>query len=335
MRVRDVGEFGLIERLARIVGVPHPDVVVGIGDDVAVLDVGGPDWLLATVDCQIEGVHFLRHAIPPDKLGRRALAVNLSDIASMGGRPDFALVSLALPDEIEAEWVEALYRGMRLEGDLAGVVVVGGNISRSPDGVFVDITVLGRVNRDQVLRRSGARPGDVVLVTGTLGDAAAGLHLLLHPEVEAEAVVRETLLERLFTPTPRLKEANMIARLGGATAMIDISDGLSSDVGHICEASGVGVRLWADRLPVSEAARRVAELKGVPAWELALTGGEDYELCLTAPPEAVEKLVEAVAVETGTPLTVVGRVEPPEAGRRLVLPDGREAILEARGWRHF
>ncbi len=335
MNVREVGEFGLIERLARIVGVERPDVVVGIGDDVAVLDVGGPDWLLATVDCQIEDVHFLRHAIPPDQLGRRALAVNLSDIAAVGGRPHFALVSLALPDHIEVEWVEALYGGLRQEGERAGVAVVGGNISRSPDGAFIDITVLGRVCREHLLRRSGARPGDVVLVTGTLGDAAAGLRLLLNPEVEVDPAVRQVLLGRLFTPTPRLREAEAIVHTGGATAMIDISDGLSSDVGHICEASRVGVRLWAERLPLSGEARHAARLLGVPAWELALVGGEDYELCLTARPEAADALIAAVAAATGTPLTPVGEVVPPEAGRRLVLPDGQEALLEPRGWRHF
>lgn len=333
--IGDVGEFGLIERVAQIVGATHPNVVVGVGDDVAVLDVGGADLLLATVDCQVEGVHFLRDAIPPHALGRRALAINLSDIAAMGGEATFALVSLVLPDDLDVAWVEAMYRGMREEADRAGLAIVGGNMARSPDGVIVDVTVLGRVMPEHLLLRSGARPGDMVLVTGTLGDAAAGLHLLLHPETEVAEAERGYLLTRLFTPTARLVEGRAIAQSGRATAMIDISDGLGSDVAHICERSRVGIRLWAERLPVTEAAQRVAEQAGQPAWAWALQGGEDYELCFTAPREAVSDLQRAVAMVSDTPVTVVGEVLPADAGRHLILPDGNEVPLEAGGWRHF
>ena len=341
MKVGDVGEFGLIARLARLVGGEHPDVVVGIGDDVAVLDVGGPEWLLATVDAQVEGVHFLRQLIAPRQLGRRALAVNVSDIAAAGGRPTFALVSLSLPNDVEVEWAEALYRGLRAEADRAGVAVVGGNVARSPGPVLIDITLLGRVRPEHLLRRTGTRPGDVVLVTGTLGDAAAGLRLLLDPPPALASpqalppVERDALLKRLLTPTPRLAEGQVVARSGMATAMIDISDGLSSDVGHICAASHVGVRLWAERLPISEGTRHVARLLEVPPWELALAGGEDYELCFTAPREAAEALAARVTAETGTQVTPVGEVLPAGAGRRLVTPDGQEVPLEPRGWQHF
>ncbi|MDQ7029288.1 MAG: thiamine-phosphate kinase [Ardenticatenia bacterium] len=341
MNVGDVGEFGLIARLARIVGSERPDVVVGIGDDVAVLDVGGPRWLVATVDAHVEGVHFLRHLITPQQLGRRALAVNISDIAATGGEPAFALVSLVLSESEEVEWLEELYRGLRAEAERAGVAVVGGNIARSPGPMIIDITLLGHVRPEHMLRRNGARPGDVVLVTGTLGDAAAGLRLLLNPSPDLAApyalpvAEREALVSRLMTPTPRLAESRVVARAGLATAMVDISDGLSSDVGHICTASRVGVRLWADRLPVSDSTRRVACLLGVPAWELALSGGEDYELCFTVPRRVALDLAARVTNETGTPVTAVGEVLPPEAGRRLVLPGGQDVPLEARGWEHF
>jgi len=335
MRVSELGEFPLIDRLAEIVGVARPDVVVGIGDDVAVLAVTEDELLLATVDSQVEDVHFLRDRITPRQLGRRALAINLSDIASMGGEARYALVSLALPPDTEVAWIEEVYRGLREEADRFGVIVVGGNMARSPSGAFLDVCVLGRVRREHLLLRSGAQPGDRVLVTGQLGDSAAGLALLLKPELDVIAADRELLLARHFTPTPRLREAAVIARTRQATAMIDVSDGLSSDVGHICERSGVGVRLWAARLPISTATRRVAELVGKPPWRLALEGGEDFELCFTAPPEAVEELSTRVCRETGTPVTVVGEILPADEGQWLVLEDGREVPLEAGGWEHF
>jgi thiamine-monophosphate kinase len=341
MHISDLGEFPLIDRIARIAAVERGDVIVGIGDDVAVLAPGGDrpgeDWLLAKVDCQVEGVHYLKGAISPRQLGRKALAVNLSDIAAIGGQALYALVSLALADETEVAWVEELYRGLREEGDRFGVVVVGGNMARSTGGAFVDVFVLGRVRQKDVLLRSGARPGDQVLVTGRIGDSAAGLQLLLHPETAADLRPgeRDMLLARHFTPTPRLREAAVIARLGGATAGIDLSDGLSSDVGHVCERSEVGVRLWAEKLPVSPATHTVAAAGARTPYALALEGGEDYELCFTAPPAQAEILSAAILEETGTPATVVGEILPLDQGRRLVLPDGREVELEAKGWQHW
>lgn len=335
MRVSDLGEFPLIDRVAQIVAVERPDVIVGIGDDVAVLDNQGDEWLLAKVDSQVEGVHFLRASIAPRQLGRRALAINLSDIAAIGGRPQYALVSLALPTDTEVAWVDELYRGLREEGDRFRVVVVGGNMARSQESIFVDVFVLGRVHRQHLLLRSGARPGDRVLVTGSLGDSTAGLSLLLDSALLVSGSDREMLLARHFTPTPRLPESAVIAGSGLATAMIDLSDGLSSDVGHICDQSRVGVRIWAEWLPVSLSTRRVAELAGRIPWRLALEGGEDYELCFTAPPEAAEELAAAVGQETGTLVTIVGEVLLPEEGRWLVLEDGQEMPLEAKGWEHF
>jgi len=335
MDISELGEFLLIDRLARIVAVERSDVVVGIGDDVAVLDNGGAELILAKVDSQVEDVHFLRSGISPHQLGRRALAINLSDIAASGGRPRWALVSLALPTDIEVAWVDGLYQGLCEEGNRFGVAVVGGNMARSSQTIFVDVFVLGQACREDLLLRSGAHPGERVLVTGHLGDSTAGLSLLLDPALSVGDDERDALLARHFTPTPRLAESAVITRLGLATAMIDLSDGLSSDIGHICERSGVGVRLWAERLPVSPAAHHVAKLTRREPWRLALEGGEDYELCFTAPPAVVDELAAAVEWETGTPVTVVGETLPADAGRWLVLEDGQELSLEARGWEHF
>lgn len=333
MRLSEIGEFPLIDRLAKLVEREGSGVLVGIGDDTAVLEGAGSELWLATVDAQVETVHFLREAITPWQLGRRALAVNLSDIAAMGGRPTVALVSLVLPVATEVAWIEGVYQGLREEADRHGVSVVGGNMASAPQHAVIDITVLGRVAREQVLLRSGARPGDLVLVTGNLGEASAGLRLWQHPELDLPE--RAALLARHFTPTPRLSEAAVIAGSMQATAMIDLSDGLSSDALHICERSGVGLRLWAERLPVSEAVLQVAERTNASALDLAMSGGEDFELCFTAPEAIADSLARRVQQRTGTPVAIIGQVLPASAGRHLVLPHGREIPLEAKGWEHF
>jgi len=211
---------------------------------------------------------------------------------------------------------------------------VGGNLSRTEGPIVVDVFLMGKVSVEEVVFRSGARPGDVVLVTGWLGEAAAGLSLL---EAEPGGVAEEWkhLLEAYVTPTPRVSEGRAIAASRRATAMIDLSDGLSSDVGHICEQSWVGVRLFAERLPISNEVRRVAEASGREAWGLALEGGEDYELCLTVPAGAEEEVAAQVQGPTGTQLTCVGEILKQEAGRWIVLPDGGEVPLRPGGWDHF
>ncbi len=333
--IKEIGEFPLIDRLKEIIFVDRPDIIVGIGDDVAVLANQGDHYLLATVDAQVENAHFLRDRITPVQLGQRALAINLSDIAAMGGKPEFALVSLGLPIDTEVDWIEEVYRGLRSEGDRYGVAIVGGNMARSPSGVWLDVTVLGYAHREHILLRSGAHPGDQVVVTGLLGDSAAGLKLVLNPNLSIDESERAYLLTRFLVPIPRLPESAVIAESRQATAMLDISDGLSSDVGHICERSQVGVRIWADRLPMSSGARRVADLTTTPFWQLALSGGEDFELCFTVPSGKVETLIGAIEETTGTQATVVGEILPADQGRRLVLPDKQEIPLEPTGWEHF
>jgi thiamine-monophosphate kinase len=335
MRVGELGEFPLIERLSGLVASGGPGVMLGIGDDAAVLE-GTGEWLqLATVDAQVEGVHFLRQSIEPEQLGKRALAVNVSDIAAMGGEPQFALVSLVVADDLEAEWLSGVYEGLQDAAARFGVTVVGGNVSRSTGANMLDLCLLGRVRREELLLRSGARPGDLVLVTGSLGEAAAGLRILRQPARFGALPERHGPVGRFLTPTPRLSEARLIAGLKLAGAMIDLSDGLSSDIQHLCDRSGVGVRLWTERLPVSEGVRKVAAEEGVPAAELALGGGEDYELCFTVSATAAMALKEAVESGTGTPVSVIGEIIPAEKGRWLVLPDEKAAPLEARVWQHF
>jgi len=335
MRVSQLGEFGLIARIAEVVGQASDDVVVGIGDDAAVVRTAGDNYVIATCDIQVEGVHFLRKRITPYQLGRKAVAINVSDIASMGGLPKQLWVSLVLPQDTAVEYVDALYEGMMEETGRCGADIVGGNIARSPGGLVVDTFLLGEVEPDHLLLRSGARVGDLALVTGHVGDSAAGLALVLNPEANCERKHADRVLQAHLTPVPRLEESRVIAESGIATAMIDVSDGTLADLRHICERSEVGARLWAERLPISEAARAVAEAVGKDPLEWALSGGEDYELLFTAPAEKAEELAALVREETGTPVSVIGEIVPAEEGIKAVQENGEVLPLEHGGWNHF
>ncbi|MGO9308062.1 MAG: thiamine-phosphate kinase [Spirochaetia bacterium] len=349
MKIEQLGEFGLIERIRAALPLPGPNVVMGIGDDVAVLKAasapggaaravaGGESVWLATCDVQVEGAHFLRGAIPPRSLGRKALAINLSDIASAGGVPRYALVSLGLPAGLEVAFIDELYAGLREEGTEFGVDIVGGNISRSRLGIFIDVFLLGEANRDDVVLRSGARAGDVVMVTGSVGDAAAGVALLLDPGLEkmTDAAYADTARSRRDRPAPRVREGALIGSLRQASAMIDVSDGIAGDLRHVCERSGVSFRLHADRLPVSAANRALSRAARGDEWHFALHGGEDYELLFTAPPGRAGELAQRVASETGTPVSVIGEIIPEAERPVLALPDGSSRPLEESGWDHF
>jgi len=342
VKIDQLGEFGLIDRIRAALPTHGPGVLTGIGDDVAVLQAdgaehGGTDdtvWL-ATCDVLVEGSHFIRSRIPPRKLGHKALAVNLSDVASAGGTPRFALISLGLPPDLEVELIDGLYEGLREEGSRHGVDIVGGNISRSRLGMFIDVFLLGQARRGAVVLRSGAHPGDRVLVTGRVGDAAAGVALLLDPALKAPEPYASEALERQLAPTPRVKEGALIGSLGAATAMIDVSDGIAGDLGHICEKSGVSARLDAERLPVHAENRKLSRSARGSEWHFALRGGEDYELLFTAPPERAEDLARRITGETGTPVAVIGQILPRDHPSELVLPGGERVPLGGAGWDHF
>jgi thiamine-monophosphate kinase len=331
--IKALGEFGLIARLTAGLAT-RSDVLVGVGDDCAVLDLDGEQVLLATCDALLDGEHFLRSVATPEQIGRRAMAVNLSDIASMGGWPRYALISLLLPADLPTAFMDGVYRGLRSEAETYGAVMVGGNIAGSST-FGIDITLLGQARRGQALLRSGARPGDALLVTGTLGEAAAGLHLLLHPELVVPISVAARLKAAQLVPLPRVPEGRLLATLNLVTAMLDISDGLAGDLGHLCERSGVGARLDEAALPIADAVSIAARLAGQSALDWALFGGEDYQLLFTAPPAAVPRIIETLWIATGTPVAVIGEVLPVEAGLSLRARDGSSRPLAARGWDHL
>ncbi|MCU0571646.1 MAG: thiamine-phosphate kinase [Syntrophobacteraceae bacterium] len=337
LKVKDIGEFGLIERISRLLPCHAPEVVIGIGDDVAVLKSPSSDYLLATCDCQVESVHFTRDLITPHQLGRRVVAVNVSDIAAMGGEPTWALVSLVLPEETDVGYVDSLYEGMRTQLAQFGGVVVGGNVSRSPDRLMIDFFLLGRVSPGRLLLRSGALPGDVVMVTGHPGDSRAGLECLRRQELKVNPEHRELLLSRHLTPQARLAEGRLLASTGSVHAMADVSDGLVADLRHICRASGTGFRIFAGHLPISPACRGAAEAARGDATEWALSGGEDYELVFTALPESAPGLQRLLQEEAGTPSTIVGEILQDPACSEIVMPDGsiRRLPASSAGWDHF
>jgi thiamine-monophosphate kinase len=343
--LRALGEFGLIARIRAAVG-PHAEGALrGIGDDAAVL-AGGPGPLLATVDMLLEGVHFRREWGRPRDLGWKTLAVNVSDIAAMGGTPLFALLALGVPPAaIGLEEVEAVLGGLQEAAARFGVGLVGGDTCRSASGLVLSLTLLGRAPAAGAVLRSGGRPGDAVWLTGQVGGSAAGLLALergLRPGAawpatlprpewlgRGEELELRAALELHLRPRPRLAAGQALA--GIATAMLDVSDGIASDAGHLSRESGVALRLEAARVPIHPAARVLGRLLARDPLELALQGGEDYELLFTGPADAGPRLAAAVP---DLPVTRIGVAEAGEAGVRLRFADGREEPLQV-GFDHF
>lgn len=316
-------EFDLIARYFSRPPVSRPDVVLGVGDDCALLEVPVGRQLAVSIDTLVEGTHFARGA-DPEALGHKALAVNLSDLAAMGAEPAWATLALTLPAADE-DWIAAFARGFLALAAGHGVQLVGGDTTRGP--LSVTVQVHGFVEPGRALRRDGARPGDLVYVTGSLGDA--GLALLAQQGLFVGLGTVAGLRERLDRPTPRLVEGRALA--GTASAAIDVSDGLAADLGHVCAASGVGATLYLDRLPCSSAVRSYVAETG--DWSVPLAAGDDYELCVTVP---ASRQAEIEALATGMPagLHWVGMIER-AAGVRLVLPDGSLLDHAPRGYDHF
>lgn len=341
MRVADIGEFGLIEMLARELGIPYPPargtpprhgLLVDLGDD-AVVTRRRDAAMIWTTDTLVEGVHFTAESSSWPDVGWKSMAVNLSDIAAMGGTPDLALVTLHLPADFLVDDVVALYQGIREAAGTFGVTLGGGDIVRSP--VFAITVALSgiadtpRLGEPRVMTRSNARIGDVIAVSGTLGDSAGGLRLFQSEAAENSEAIRRLRVAHVH-PQPRVSLGRAAVGLGVRCA-IDVSDGLLQDLGHIARASGVAIRVDAVRVPTSEALREVFPAQ---ALGIALTGGEDYELILVGAREIIEALIDSSDVA----LTEIGEVvHHPEAPRVAVIDEtGREIPTGSiGGWDHF
>ncbi len=348
MDISELGEFGLIDRLRAILG-QAPEGEEWIGDDTAVLRAPA-GTILFTSDMLVEGVHFDLELTGPADLGYKSIAVNMSDVAAMSGTPRRAVVSLGLRAGLQVDWVEDLCRGMKQCCDEFDSAVAGGDLSRS-DCLVISVALIGNPAGRRVTLRRGARPGDAVCVTGTLGRSAAGYRLLragikgggfggvaaplgTDPRAPEAANPPKSTGEDLklahLRPTPRVREAEVLRR-HLPTAMIDVSDGFAADLGHLCDSSGVGVVISAADMPLPNLDNLSLDKT---ALDLALAGGEDYELCFTIPQDRFDKAASEVVKATGTPVTRVGEIVDQARGRILLI-EGDEHPLEVLGWDHL
>ncbi len=325
-----LGEFGLINRLKQFLEGPTSGVFRSIGDDAAVLAPPG-GRLLFSCDMMVEGVHFRLDFSSPFELGWKALTVNVSDIAAMAGTPLYALVSLGVGDkERPVSFYEEIYRGISEASRRYEVAVVGGDTVRTEGPLVIDISIIGAA--DEPITRCGSRPGDLVAVTGSLGASAAGLQWLLSGRTGLGQIA-EKAIHAHHMPEARVREAKAAAAAGGVTALMDISDGLAGDLGHMCKGSGLGAVLEARAIPLDEAAIEVAgKLESDPI-EWALHGGEDYELLMTVASEKALAVKEAVEA-CGTPLHLIGRMTDANGGILLETDHGLVPITKG-GYTHF
>lgn len=330
MELKDVGEFGLIDLIKQDTINDAGTVVVGIGDDAAVLLPTPRQLQLVTTDMLVENIHFDLTTTTAMQLGYKAIAVNLSDIAAMGGTPRHALVSIALPQHTTVDFVLNLYNGMKEICREYGVNIVGGDTVASPGGLVINVAVTGEVEPANLARRSGAKAGDIVAVTNVLGNSSAGLALLSRGEWE-EYDFSWPLVTAHLTPRPQVKTGQLLAA-HGATSMDDVSDGLASELHEIAQASNVSLRVMGAQIPLSQEIREAAVILGKEPLDYALYGGEDFQLLFTMAPSQFE-LVNTI--DPGAVLTKIGEVLPPGEGVLLVDEAGQTHKLEARGYNHF
>lgn len=330
MKIKELGEFNFIDRVKQDCVVRPEGVIKAIDDDCCVFTIPPGKVNLLTTDMLVENIHFLRDSIPPFTLGRKSMAVNISDIASMGGVPGEAVISLAIPETVEVAYLDEFYKGMRSMCREFKVNLLGGDTTSSPQHLVINIALTGWASGDEVLYRSGARPGDIVFLTGYVGSSAAGLDLVLS---QREFAGKEELLAAHFDPCPQIKEGRIIAGSKAAHSLIDVSDGVASDLGHICRLSGVGAVLERDAIPATETFKKYCSGFPVDCERLLLHVGEDYVLLGTHPEGSSGKLKAALESE-GCKYFPIGRIVE-GSGIRLRMPDGSVRSIEARGYDHF
>ncbi len=301
-----------------------PGLNLGIGDDAALVEVPSGQELILTTDMSIEGVHFTAALHPAPAVGHRALARSLSDIAAMGGTPRYALISLAMPERTTRVWMEGFFKGLQSLARRFGVAVIGGDTAVTRGPAMIDVMVAGEVPRGKALRRSGARPGDQIFVSGRLGLSALGLRLLPSRRRSTKPAQKAAIRAHLF-PMPQCALGRLLSEKGWASALMDLSDGLSLDLARLCASSGVGARLFAERIPTSPLTDKAEAL------QLALDGGEDYQLLFTVPPAKAAQIPNHFG---RLPLHCIGEIR---ASRRLdlIAASGKRLTLEPHGYDHF
>ena len=335
--ISTLGEFGLIDRLTKDFPLKNESSKLGVGDDAAVMDFGDKEALVTT-DLLLEGIHFDLRYVPLKHLVYKAAIVNFSDIYAMGGQPKQITVSLGISSRFTLEHIETLYSGIRLACEIYGVDLVGGDTSASTTGLVISITCLGEAAKGEVVKRSGAKETDLLCVSGDLGAAYMGLQLLEREnrvgegkkDFQPDFAGKEYILERQLKPEARKDIVAMLKENGiKPTSMIDVSDGLSSEVLHLCKASGVGARVYEERIPIDYQTASMAEELNMNVVMAAMNGGEDYELLFTVPLSDHEKIGKLKGV------SMIGYITKPELGAAMLSRDGNEIPLKAQGWNAF
>lgn len=330
--IEKLGEFGLIDRLRTIMEeYPSDELLLGPGDDAAIIRMEADRALVLTVDSMTEGRHFTLDNHDPHRLGRRLASVNLSDIAAMGGTPKWALINLSAPGDLDLEFVEELYRGLTSRLHDFGTVLAGGNTTRS-DRLVLDLFLIGEVHPDRFLRRDTAESGDGIYVTGSLGCSEAGRQLLKRPELITTA--HEQLLAHHLDPNPRLDAGRALSESGLRIAALDISDGITSDLVHLTSSKDyLGAIIEMEKLPLLHALQQAAQVLELSPEDLALSGGEDFELLFTLPEDVSEEKLNEIQHKTGVEITRIGAMN--SSGKiEYVQPDGSRYYPTA-GWDHF
>ena len=333
MKFDDLGEFGFIKKISRGCLIRPDDVIKSIGDDAAAFRVPPGQVSLITTDLLVERIHFIRNTISGSDLGYKSLAVNLSDIAAMGGVAREAFVSVAIPEDCHLDYMEAFYEGMKRLAARFDVNILGGDTTRSKEDLVINIVVQGTADSERMLCRDAARPGDIVFSTGYLGDSRAGLHLILN-NIPLETEDWKALYRAHVLPEPHLDEGRFLASRPGTNAGIDTSDGLSSDLGHIAEESRAGAVLYAENIPVSESLLKFCRHFGFDPAEYALSGGEDYTLLCTVAPENAQDTEARFQAEFKRPLFRIGEINDSKR-LELLYPDGSSRPITPTGWNHF
>jgi thiamine-monophosphate kinase len=332
-------EFALIRSLERRYAHHAPGLIQGIGDDAAVVETSAQTWWHLTSDLLAEGIHFDMKSATPESVGYRAAMANLSDIAAMGAVPRYLLISLAIPKIMKRSHIDKLYHGLMKACRLYEVALIGGDTSASMAGLFLSITLIGTTSGRRAIFRHGAKVGDYICVSGTLGDSLAGLKLLMSSTAPGRRIAafsrshRKFLIRRHSHPTARISEGRWLNEQRLASAAIDLSDGLSGDLRHLCEASRVGAEVELDRIPISKACRAYARTIGVSPMRLALTGGEDYELLFTGSAHDGD-IIEREARTRGYHMTRIGTIRPQRFGIQMT-SGGRTQPMPVTSYEHF
>ena len=335
--ISTLGEFGLIDRIQQKFSLTNPTSVLGIGDDAAVIDAG-EKYLLVSTDMLVEGIHFDLSFTPLEHLGYKAVAVNVSDIAAMNGIPRQITVSLGLSNRFSVEAVDALYQGIAYACEDYGVDLVGGDTTASSSGLLISVTALGEVVQGRLARRKGAELGDILCVSGDLGGAYAGLQVLERekvafmedPSMQPQLEAYDYVVQRQLKPNARTDIVHDLSELAIVpTAMIDVSDGLASEILHLCQQSAVGMQVYEDKLPIDALTMKTASEFQLSAVTFALNGGEDYELLFTVRQPDYEKLKDHPDIHT------IGYVQAAEKGIHLVTQNEQLVPIQAQGWNHF